>query len=118
MPQKKVDAIMITITQVKKLALALAIPGTVALLVATMPTHARTDDTGDAGAMFKTKCVACHGGNAEKRFDGTKPDDQLVETILKGRKAEKPPNMPSFEEKGITADQAKALVAHMKLLKH
>jgi hypothetical protein len=30
---------------------------------------------------------------------------------------EKPPNMPGFAEKGITADQAKALVAHMKSLK-
>jgi hypothetical protein len=27
---------------------------------------------------------------------------------------EKPPNMPAFEEKGITADQAKALVGFMK----
>jgi hypothetical protein len=27
---------------------------------------------------------------------------------------EKPPNMPAYEEKGITAEQAKALVAFMK----
>jgi hypothetical protein len=37
--------------------------------------------------------------------------------VLKGKKPEKPPNMPAFEERGITADQAKALVAYMKTLK-
>jgi cytochrome c5 len=31
---------------------------------------------------------------------------------------EKPPSMPSYGEKGITADQAKALVGFMKLQKH
>jgi hypothetical protein len=37
--------------------------------------------------------------------------------VLKGKKGEKPPNMPGYEEKGINEDQAKALVAHMKSLK-
>jgi len=41
----------------------------------------------------------------------------MVQAILKGKKGEKPPNMPAFEEKGITADQAKELVALMKQLK-
>jgi hypothetical protein len=40
-----------------------------------------------------------------------------VQIVLKGKKPEKPPNMPAYEEKGITEDQAKALVAHMKSLK-
>jgi hypothetical protein len=44
-------------------------------------------------------------------------DDELVAIVLKGKKAEKPPHMPGYEEKGVTADQAKALVAHMKELK-
>ena len=35
----------------------------------------------------------------------------------KGKKPEKPPNMPGYEEKGITEDQAKALVAYMKSIK-
>lgn len=109
---------MITISQPKKLALGLAILLGATLLVATMPTRARTDDSGDAAAMFKTKCVACHGASAEKRFDATKADDELIRTVLNGKKVEKPPNMPAFEEKGITADQAKALVAYMKSLKH
>ena len=31
---------------------------------------------------------------------------------------EKPPNMPAYEEKGVTADQAKTLVAFMKAQKN
>jgi len=71
----------------------------------------------DAAATFKTKCVACHGANAEKKFDATLADDDLVQIVLKGKKPEKPPNMPAYGEKGITEEQAKALVAHMKSLK-
>jgi hypothetical protein len=36
---------------------------------------------------------------------------------MKGKKVEKPPNMPAFEDKGVTADQAKALITLMKQLK-
>jgi mono/diheme cytochrome c family protein len=71
----------------------------------------------DAAATFKAKCVACHGAAAEKKFDTAIADADLVQIVLKGKKPEKPPNMPSYEEKGITEDQAKALVAHMKSLK-
>jgi hypothetical protein len=59
----------------------------------------------------------CHGATAEKKMDKTKADDELIQVVLKGKKLEKPPNMPAFEEKGITADQAKALVGYMKSLK-
>jgi mono/diheme cytochrome c family protein len=86
------------------------------LLAASVPVRATGDD--DAAALYKAKCFACHGATAEKKFDATKADDALVDTILKGKKMEKPPNMPGFEEKGITADQAKALVAFMKSQKH
>jgi len=72
----------------------------------------------DPAALYKTKCVACHGATSEKKFDATKPDEELIQTLLKGKKMEKPPNMPAFEEKGITADQAKALVTFMKSQKH
>lgn len=82
-----------------------------ALWIAPVPARGSDDDT---AALFKSKCVACHGATAEKKFDATKADEVLVETILKGKKLEKPPNMPAYEEKGITADQAKALVAFMK----
>jgi len=67
--------------------------------------------------VYKTKCVACHGKKAEKKFDTTISDDQMVEAILKGKKAAKPPNMPAYGEKGVTAEQAKALVDYMKQLK-
>ena len=70
----------------------------------------------DAATTYK-KCVGCHGAKAEKKFDTTKSDDEMVQAILKGKKAEKPPNMPEYETKGINADQAKALVAYMKSLK-
>jgi mono/diheme cytochrome c family protein len=72
----------------------------------------------DAASYFKDgKCVVCHGQKAEKKFDATLADAALVDIVLKGKKAEKPPNMPAYEAKGITGDQAKALVAHMKSLK-
>ena len=71
----------------------------------------------DAAATFKTKCVACHGQKAEKKFDSSIADDQLIDIVMKGKKPEKPPNMPAYSEKGISEDQAKALVAHMKSLK-
>jgi mono/diheme cytochrome c family protein len=87
-----------------------------ALLAASVPARATNDD--DAAALYKAKCFACHGATAEKKFDATKTDDDLIQTVLKGKKMEKPPNMPGFEEKGVTADQAKALVAFMKVQKH
>jgi len=71
----------------------------------------------DATAYYKGKCVMCHGKKAEKKFDTSLADDELVQIVLKGKKAEKPPHMPGYAEKGVTEDQAKALVAHMKQLK-
>jgi mono/diheme cytochrome c family protein len=69
----------------------------------------------DAAATY-SKCKGCHGPKAEKKFDKSKADDVLVEAILKGKKAEKPPNMPEYGTKGITAENAAALVAYMKSL--
>jgi mono/diheme cytochrome c family protein len=86
------------------------------LLVIAVPARAGADDF-DAAGTYKAKCFACHGAKAEKKFGGTLADGALVQTVLKGKKAEKPPNMPAFEEKGITADQATALVAYMKSIK-
>jgi hypothetical protein len=54
----------------------------------------------------------CHGGNAEKSFDATKPDEVLLDALLKGVK----PKMPSYEQK-LSPDHAKSLVAYMKSLK-
>jgi mono/diheme cytochrome c family protein len=88
----------------------------VAMLISAVPARTATDD--DAAALYKSKCFACHGATAEKKFDAAKADDELIQIVLKGKKLEKPPNMPAFEEKGITADQAKALVGFMKSQKH
>jgi cytochrome c5 len=71
----------------------------------------------DPAAFYKTKCVMCHGQKAEKKFDSTIADEQLVDIVMKGKKPEKPPNMPAYGEKGVTAEQAKGLVEHMKLLR-
>jgi mono/diheme cytochrome c family protein len=71
----------------------------------------------DATATYTTKCVACHGPKAEKKFDSSLPNDQLIDIVMKGKKPEKPPNMPAYGEKGVTAEQAKSLVEHMKALR-
>ena len=78
---------------------------------------ARTKAPAEPADTYKTKCVACHGKKAEKKFDTTISDDQMVEAVLKGKKAAKPPHMPAYGEKGVTAEQAKALVDYMKQLK-
>ena len=71
----------------------------------------------DPAAYYKAKCVACHGQKAEKKFDSSLTDEQYIDVILKGKKPEKPPNMPAYGEKGVTAEQAKALLDQMKQLR-
>ena len=71
----------------------------------------------DPAAFYKAKCVACHGPKADKKFDAALTDEQLIEAILKGKKPEKPPNMPAYGEKGVNQEQAKALLDHMKQLR-
>ena len=71
----------------------------------------------DPAAYYKAKCVACHGPKVEKKFDPSLSDEQYIDAILKGKKPEKPPNMPAYGEKGVTAEQAKALVDYMKQLR-
>lgn len=71
----------------------------------------------DPAAYYKAKCVACHGPKAEKKFDTTLTEEQHLDAILKGKKPEKPPNMPAYAEKGVSPEQAKALLEYMKQLK-
>jgi mono/diheme cytochrome c family protein len=72
----------------------------------------------DAAQYYNdAKCVVCHGQKAEKKFDADIKEEDLVQIVLKGKKPEKPPNMPAYEAKGLTEDQAKAMVAYMKTLK-
>jgi hypothetical protein len=100
-----------------KLTLLAVIPVTL-VLVAIVTVRARTSvqTPFDAANAYK-KCVVCHGAKAEKKFDPAKSDDEHIQIILKGKKAAKPPHMPGYESKGINAEQAKALLDHMKSLR-
>ena len=71
----------------------------------------------DAAATYKAKCAMCHSPKAEKAFDPTAADADLVAIILNGKKGEKPPYMPEFKSKGITEADAQALVTYMKGLR-
>jgi mono/diheme cytochrome c family protein len=95
------------------IAMIASVVGTIVVVSAGTPVQ----DASKPDAFYKAKCVACHGKKAEKKFDTSLTDDQLVEVVLKGKKVEKPPHMPGYAEKGVTAEQAKALVDHMKQLK-
>ena len=107
----------LTITRVVNVAVALVGASMLAVLMVSAHARASVADQFDAAGTYKAKCIACHGATADKRFDKTKADDQLLEAVMKGKKAEKPPNMPGYEEKGMTGDQAKALLDYMKSIK-
>ncbi len=102
------------VNRIKKLAAGLLLLPLLALsLAGPTPAPASAADEFDAAAVFKAKCAMCHGQKSEKNFDATKAEDVLTAAILQGVK----PRMPAYESKGINADQAKALVTHMKSLK-
>ena len=88
--------------KLRTLALATAITMLSAAFVlisaAAQPGNA---DAFDAAATYKGKCVACHGAAAEKKFDATLADADLVQIVLKGKKAEKPPNMPGGPSQAV-----------------
>ncbi|MFN2238561.1 MAG: cytochrome c [Thermoanaerobaculia bacterium] len=82
----------------------------------------------DGAVVFKAKCAACHGadgkgdttmgkkqglrdlGSAEVQAQS---DAELTEVIANGNG--KPAH--AYSKKGVTADQVKALVAHIRTLK-
>src|ERR1700730_8395241 len=104
------------LNQMKKLGIAVFAAATLMSIGLLSAGASSSED--DAAATYKTsKCVVCHGAKAEKKFDATVSEDEMVKAILNGKKGEKPPNMPAYSEKGISADQAKALIAYMKSLK-
>ena len=86
-------------------------------IINVAPAKVLANRNDDPAAEFKAKCAACHTPNATKFFDPAKSDDVCVETIMKGKKGEKPPYMPAFEAKGMTVDGAKALTTYMKGLR-
>lgn len=102
-----------------KLAAVTVFAMTAATLTAfdTTPTRVLAAKDDDVATVYKTKCASCHSPKAEKAYDPAKPIEEQVEIILKGKKGEKPPNMPAFEAKGITPEQAKALAEYMKSLR-
>ena len=71
----------------------------------------------DAAATYKAKCLMCHTATAAKFFNADLPRQEKIDAVLKGKKTEKPPAMPGFEAKGMTADEAGALVDYMDGLK-
>jgi cytochrome c5 len=105
----------VTVNNLKGLAIALfALPLlTIVLLGSSTARAGAAPDDFDAAAFYKAKCAMCHGAKVEKSFDAAKADDQLVPIVLKGAK----PKMPEYESKGVTEDQAKALITLMKSLK-
>ena len=106
-----------SLNKIKFIAIALVIAPAIAISAfQTRPVGAAVTFD-DAAATYKAKCSMCHTPTASKFFDTALSDDEMVQAILKGKKGEKPPYMPAFEEKGITAEQAKELVALMKQLK-
>ena len=98
------------------LSMAAAILLTLVGIVSAGATNAKVQAF-DAAKVYKGKCTMCHGPKAEKKFDATKSDDEHVQIILKGKKVEKPPHMPAYGEKGVTAEQAKALLEYMKSIR-
>ena len=103
--------------------LLFALTLTMALLASSRPaTKAADDDTtpvnySDTAATYKAKCNLCHKPSAEKGFDITKTDEQLVAVALTGKKMAKPPHMPAYNGKGMNAEQAKAFVIYMRQLR-
>ena len=104
---------LINTNRLKLLAVALvALPATFLLAPASAITPA-ADKPFDAATVYKTKCASCHGKQAEKKFDTAKTDEELVDIVLNSKK----PGMPSFEARGVNAEQAKLLVTYMRSLR-
>lgn len=112
----KPDAVRITTS-----AFALAVLGV--LIFSTWSARASADGNDSGAALFKTKCVACHGpdgsgdtpvGKSLKSADLRSPEVQkksnaeLAEFITTGKG-----NMPSFRS-STTDDEIRAIVAHVR----
>ena len=111
-----------TINRIKVLAtLSMMLP-VLALMVfyrtAPVSAVAVAPTLGDAATTYKAKCAMCHSPKAEKLYENpAAPVEEQVEAVLKGKKGKKPPDMPAFGAKGMTADEAKELVEYMKGLR-
>jgi Cytochrome C oxidase, cbb3-type, subunit III len=73
--------------------------------------------TDELTEYYKHECSKCHGDQAELKFDQTLSEADMVKAILKGKFVDEPPDMPAFEEKGVTPEKAKDLAMFMKQLR-
>ncbi len=104
--------------RIKLIAIILfAVPFILLAIFKDTPTTSAAIIDGDVAAEYKAKCMACHTPKATKFYDPAKSDEELVRAILSGKKGEKPPFMPAFGTKGMTEDQAKAMLEYMKALR-
>jgi len=88
---------------------AIALAPLAALAAGKPPLQSTVSPSADAAATYKAKCVACHGVKADKSFDPSKSDEDLLKAVLTGVK----PRMPAFE-KSLDVEAGRALVAHMR----
>ena len=96
---------------------ALVLPLLALVVFTNKPVKAVSSVVDDPATVYKAKCAMCHTPKAEKFYDPSRPEEEQVQAILKGKKAAKPPHMPGFEGKGVTEESAKALMEYMKTLK-
>ena len=107
-----------TQNRIKIIAIAaFGLPILLLLVLTNSPVKAVSVAVEDPAATYKAKCAMCHSPKAEKFYDPAIPEEEQIQIVLKGKKGEKPPYMPGFEAKGMTAEEAKALVEYMKTLK-
>ena len=107
-----------TLNRVKIFAtIILVLPVAVFAVFRSTPAVAVTPVQDDTAAVYKAKCAMCHSPKAEKAYNPELPKEEQIQAVLKGKQAAKPPHMPAFEPKGMTTDQAKALVEHMQGLR-
>lgn len=105
------------LNQMKKLGIAV-FAAAMLICIALLPVGVRSATADEPADTYKTaKCIVCHGAKAEKKFDAALAEAEMVKAILTGKKGEKPPNMPAYADKGISEDQAKALIVYMKSLR-
>lgn len=103
--------------QVKYTAIFVTASFLFAVVFLNFAVRAQDAQASDPAVFYKSKCVACHGQKAEKKFDAALGEEQLLDAIMKGKKVEKPPHMPAYGDKGVSAEQAKALLDYMKQLR-
>jgi len=107
-----------TLNRIKIFAtIAFVLPMAVLAVFRPTPAVAVNPVQDDTAAVYKAKCAMCHSPKAEKSYNPDMPKEEQIQAVLKGKQAAKPPHMPAFEPKGMTADQAKALVEYMQGLR-